>query len=905
MVDLAAWIAVTAAAGNLSMGALHVAIARAPGWRIARLAAAIALTATAYNVASLVLSVDGLSRAAYLTAGNVTYLIITVHAVCWILYAYADKDGSLARAPKAILWLIGSAVAVCAVLVLTGRLFYPGVERVNVGLANIRYHLPFTTPAAFAYGIVVTALAAFAFIRLAVRYRRNERTLGWQLGFYAAFLFCVIEQVLVAEGLLNLPSLLDFGLVLVVMPLTLHTVRRITTDARRLQLLSGYLQAEVARRTEERDEVRKALRETQEDLRDVVSSLDEIVWEADAQTLTVTSVSVGAAKLLGYPAGDDRKSSFWSRYVHPDDRERLMAEARDALKCSEVVRLEHRMVSAGGLTVWVRDSLHPLAASPWNSARLRGVMIDITESRRAHQSLIESEQRFRKIADSAPVLIWAHDEKGQLTYANKQALEYTGRSFEQLTGHGWLKPMHADDRERVLSAVMAGAASRSEYQMEFRQRRADGEFRWVLSTAVPRFAGSEYAGHIGTVVDITQLKRDHEQGVAAQKLESLGVLAGGVAHDFNNLLGSILADSEFLLSDLPDGSPVYAGIKRIEAVAVRAAEIVRELLTFAGQENFSFEPVDVSGLVREMLELLKVSISKLAVMRIDLAADLPAVRANASQLRQVVMNLITNASEALGANGGAIEVITTLIQIGADSSDRGDLAEGQYVRLEVRDTGCGMTAEIQDKIFDPFFTTKFTGRGLGLAAVQGIVRTHHGSIRLESAAGAGTRFEVLLPCTQEAAKPVVSLPLPNSTNRTTHAAETILVVDDEEMLRVAVAKMLRRERYSVLEAGDGDTALQVFRMKSAEIAVILLDMTLPGISGRRLFEELRAIRPDIRIIVTTAYTKEMAVNAVGVQQTWEFIRKPYHIADLVSMLRRADAPGRESPLKSRMQDTGT
>jgi PAS domain S-box-containing protein len=887
------------------MGALHVAIARAPGWRIARLAAAIALTAAAFNLVSLTFSLDGFSGAAYVAAGNLTYLFITIHAVCWILYAYADKDGLLSRAPKPIRWLVVSVVAVCAALAITGQFLYPEVRPVSIGLTGIRYHFPVTAPAGYIYGALVTALAVIAFVRLVLRFHRGERTLGWQLGFYVAFLFCVIEQLLVANHMVNLPSLLDFGLVLVVMPLTLHTVRRISTDARRLQLLSGYLQAEVARRTEERDEVRKALRETQEDLRDVVSSLDEIVWEADAQSLNVTSVSVGAAKLLGYPAGDDRKSSFWSRYVHPDDRERLMAEARDALKCNEVVRLEHRMVSVDGRTVWVRDSLHPLAGSPWNSARLRGVMIDITESRRAQQSLIESEQRFRKIADSAPVLIWAHDEKGQLTYANKQALEYTGRSFEQLTGHGWLKPMHADDRERVLSAVMAGAASQSEYQMEFRQRRADGEFRWVLSTAVPRFAGSEYAGHIGTVVDITQLKRDHEQGVAAQKLESLGVLAGGVAHDFNNLLGSILADSELLLSDLSDGSPVYAGIKRIEAVAIRAAEIVRELLTFAGQENFSFEPVDVSSLVREMLELLKVSISKLAVMRVDLAVELPAVRANASQIRQVVMNLITNASEALGPAGGAIEVSTRLIHIGADSPDKGDLPEGQYVRLEVNDTGCGMTREIQDRIFDPFFTTKFTGRGLGLAAVQGIVRTHHGSIRLASTVGAGTRFEVLLPCTQDAARPVVSLPAPDYITRTTPLTGTVLVVDDEEMLRLAVSKMLRRENYSVIEAGDGDMALEIFRMKSAEIAVILLDMTLPGISGRRLFEELRGIRPDIRIIITTAYTKEMAVNAVGVQQTWEFIRKPYHIADLVSLLRRVEGSGRETAVKARMQDTGT
>jgi signal transduction histidine kinase/CheY-like chemotaxis protein len=458
-------------------------------------------------------------------------------------------------------------------------------------------------------------------------------------------------------------------------------------------------------------------------------------------------------------------------------------------------------------------------------------------------------------------------------------------------GRGWMELAHADDAERVLSVVMAGVDSHREYQMEFRQRRADGEFRWVLSTAVPRFTGSEYAGHIGTVVDITQLKRDQEQGLAAQKLESLGVLAGGVAHDFNNLLGSILADSELLLADLPDGSPVHAGISRIEAVAVRAAEIVRELLTFAGQESPSFEPVDVSNLVREMLELLKVSISKHAEMRMDLAAELPAVRANASQIRQIVMNLITNASEALGQEGGVIAVSTRLVRIARDSLERGELPEGEYVRLRVSDTGCGMTREIQDKIFDPFFTTKFAGRGLGLAAVQGIVRSHRGSIHLASAPGAGTRFEILLPCAQEAAMPAPEVRLPDSVVVATPSITgRVLVVDDEEMLRIAVCKMLRKERYTVLEAGDGDAALELFRANAAEIDVVLLDMTLPGISGRKLFEALRRIRPDVRVILTTAYTKEMAANAVGTQQAWGFIRKPYHIADLIGLLRRTDAP---------------
>jgi PAS domain S-box-containing protein len=889
VVDFGAGIALTAAAGNLSMGTLHVAIARAPGWRIARLFAAIAFTAAIYNVASLILCLDGLSNAVYIAAGNGAYLIATIHAACWILYAFADRDGSLNGVPKRIQWLAVSAVILCAGLAGTGQLLYPRVGLVHVALVRETYHFPVTTPLGDVYGFLATLLAGLAFVRLAGRYRRGERNLRWQLGFYVVFLLCAIEEVLVANRMINFPSILDFGFVLVVMPLTLHIVRRIVSDARRLQLLSGHLKGEVARRTEERDEVRKALHETQEDLREVVSSLDEIVWEADAESLSVSSVSVGAARVLGYPSGDDRNSSFWPHYVHPDDRERLMAEARDAVRCHEVVRLEHRMLSADGRTLWFRDSLHPLAGTHGNPGRLRGVMTDITESRRAQQSLLESEERFRKIADSAPVLIWTRDEQGQVTYVNKQALEFHGCSLEELTGRGWMELVHADDRDRVKSVVMASVASQGEYQMEFRQRRADGEFRWMLSTAVPRFTGSEYAGHIGTVVDITQIKRDQEQGLAAQKLESLGVLAGGVAHDFNNLLGSILADSELLMADLPGSSPTYAGIKRIEAVAVRAAEIVRELLTFAGHENPSFEPVDVSSLVREMLELLKVSISKNSAIRIEMADHLPAVMANASQIRQVVMNLITNASEALGQEGGVISVSTGLDRIEITSPERGELAEGEYVRLEISDTGCGMTQEIQDRIFDPFFTTKFTGRGLGLAAVQGIVRSHRGSIRVASKPGAGTRFEIRLPCAPEALTPVPQVQVPESASRTPSVTGTVLVVDDEEMLRVAVCKMLRRKSFSVIEAGDGYAALELFRANSAKIGVILLDMTLPGMSGRKLFEELRRIRPDVRVILTTAYSEEMAANAVGSEQAWGFIRKPYHIADLVSLLQRAAA----------------
>ena len=273
---------------------------------------------------------------------------------------------------------------------------------------------------------------------------------------------------------------------------------------------------------------------------------------------------------------------------------------------------------------------------------------------------------------------------------------------------------------------------------------------WRL--VAPRFESSgAFAGYVGSCTDITELKRTQEEALARQKLESLGVLAGGIAHDFNNLLGSIVANSELVLSELPDGSPASEGVESIKNVAGRAAEIVGQMMAYAGQEDTVFEPVDLSGLLHEMLEFLKVSISKRATLKVTLPEKLPAVRANAAQLRQVVLNLITNASEALGEQEGVISVAVTQVRSGPSDSAP-NLSRGDYVRLEVSDTGCGMTEEIQSKIFDPFFTTKFAGRGMGLAAVKGIVRSHGGTINVVSAPGQGSRFEILLPCSSESAR---------------------------------------------------------------------------------------------------------------------------------------------------------
>ena len=1012
MVNPGLVIALTAAGANLSMAALHFAVSRAPGWRIARLFAGMALTAGLYNLLDSVYCIAGMSDTVYLTVGRLSYLAGTVQAVLWLVYAYSDGNGSLRTAPRPVRWVAVSALAIGLVFAATGWLLQARVSLVRVAWAGVAYYYPLTTPAGDAYGLLVLILPAAAILHLTRRYRRGERFLGWQLGLFAVVFLFAIEEVLVANRVLNFPSLLDLGFLILILPFSWQVVERVIGDARKLRDLSDHLETEVLRRTDERDQVRKALDEAERDISDLVASLDAIVWEADAPTLQVTFVSEGAKRLLGYSADQwERQSGSWHRHVHPDDRERVLASTREAVQSNRKVWLEYRMLAADGRIHWFRDYVHPVASSAARPNRLRGIIVDVTESRHAHEALLESEERFRSlfenatvgiyrttpdgrilmanpalvgflgyssleelatrnlekegfepgyprsgfrkllesqgvvtgleatwtrrdgsvvfvresaravraddgsvlyydgivedftqhkraedalreseerfrnIADTCPVIIWYGGPDRQITFLNKQAATFCGRSLEELLGSNWVEHVHPDDWARLDSTLDSAVSGQHSFQTEIRLRRHDGEYRWMLDTAVPRFVGGVFAGHVGIVVDITDLKRSQEQVLATQKLESLGVLASGIAHDFNNMLGGILAQSELALAEVPAGSSVAEEVNSIRTTALRAAEIVSQLLAYSGEERTSFEPVDLSRLVGEMLQLLGVSISKQSLLKTDLAAELPAVRANAPQIRQIVMNLVTNASEALPQGGGSITVTTARVSRDAGSISGTDLPERDYVRLEVADTGCGMNDEIQARIFDPFFTTKFAGRGLGLASVQGIVRSHGGAIKVVSAPGQGTRFEILLPCAREPAAGPSDAAAPDCAGKNEASLGTVLFVEDEATLRIPTATMLRMKGFSVLEVGDGHAAVDLFCSNEPGIGVVLLDLTLPGMGGKDVLAEVRRIRPGVKVILTTAYSEQMALSVVGGQRDWAFIRKPYGIADLARLLQ--------------------
>jgi PAS domain S-box-containing protein len=381
-------------------------------------------------------------------------------------------------------------------------------------------------------------------------------------------------------------------------------------------------------------------------------------------------------------------------------------------------------------------------------ARLRDRLEERVAERTAQ--LRESEELFRTMAEAAPVMIWTSGPDKSCTYLNRNWLEFTGRTFEQERGDGWTGGVHPEDRERCIATYSDAFDARKLFEMEYRHRRVDGEYRWLLDRGAPRISpGGDFSGYVGSCVDITDLKATHERMGAAHKLESLGVMAAGVAHDFGNLLSAILCSVDNALSEMPADSVFVNDVERIASVATHGSELVQMLMVAAGagQATTAFSPTNLASEAGKILRLISQTISKRAVVRNQLPRNLPLVLANAPQIQQIVLNLVTNASDALGDNDGSIT-------ISADQAPRDDpagrkslgLADADYVRLKVCDTGCGMSPATRSRIFDPFFSTKSMGRGLGLATVHGIVRSHGGAISVESAPGAGTTVEVWFPC---------------------------------------------------------------------------------------------------------------------------------------------------------------
>ncbi|MGE0479388.1 MAG: PAS domain S-box protein [Phycisphaerae bacterium] len=515
---------------------------------------------------------------------------------------------------------------------------------------------------------------------------------------------------------------------------------------------------------------------------------------------------------------------------------------------------------------------------------LVGFARDATERVRAEQRLREANERFESLVARMPLgyIVWAPDFR--VLEWNAAAREIFGFApTEALGRHAYDLIVGREDRlavGRMWDETVNGDGAGAVLVSNVRKSGEPITCEWFNTV----LRGPDGAVHsIATMVrDVSEPQRLQTQLRHSQKLESLGVLAGGVAHDFNNFLVSILCNASLVAERLPHDSEARRHLQKIINASRRASELTRQMLTYAGRGTFDVQPLDLNALVRELGDFLRAALARNVSLTFNLHERLPLIDADSGQIQQVVMNLLINASEAIGQKPGLVSIETATVELDARrialEFAEHNLTPGTYVRLTVMDSGCGMAPETVARIFDPFFTTKFTGRGLGLATILGIVRAHRGAIKVVSALNQGTEFAVLLPVSRQ---PAPAAPPTRSGPSSLPPGATVLVIDDEADIREVVHDILESRGAKVLVAENGARGIELFQKHVDEIGAVLLDMTMPGMSGDTVCREVHALRPGVPVILSSGYSEHEATSRFGGERFAAFVQKPYSIDALV------------------------
>jgi PAS domain S-box-containing protein len=578
------------------------------------------------------------------------------------------------------------------------------------------------------------------------------------------------------------------------------------------------------------------------------------------------------------------------------------------------------------------------AAIAIDNARLyRAAQAEITERAQTEAALRESEARFRNMADSAPVMVWVNDPSGSCTYLSRSWYEFTAQTEAQALGFGWLEVVHPEDRERIREVCRNANARREPFRLEYRLRRADGEYAWTIDVGAPRLDESgEFLGHVGSVLDIADRKRaeDEREGLVtalsdltetlearvaertaelaaanrelmaqieqrelaeqalhqAQKMESIGQLTGGVAHDFNNLLTIIIGNLETLRRHLGRNPVDPARLRRAADSAFRGAEraasLTQRLLAFSRRQPLDPKPVDANKLVSSMSDLLRRTLGERIAVEAVLAGGLWRTHADPNQLENAILNLAINARDAM-PEGGKLTIETANAYLDESYAARqAEVAPGHYVVIAITDTGAGMSKEVMAQAFEPFFTTKEMGQGtgLGLSQIYGFVKQTGGHVKIYSELGQGTTVKIYLPrllAGEDAIEAADHAPTAPADDQ----SQTVLVVEDDDDVRTHSVEILRELGYRVLEAPNGQAALEILTRRP-EVALLFTDVGLPGgMNGRQLAEEARRRRPALQVLYTTGYAKNAIVHDGRLDPGVELITKPFGYAGLAAKVR--------------------
>lgn len=520
---------------------------------------------------------------------------------------------------------------------------------------------------------------------------------------------------------------------------------------------------------------------------------------------------------------------------------------------------------------------------------------------KANRELTESEQRFRLAFESAPFGMCLMDLECVVIRVNRQFLSIVGYEEDELLGTNVNELLHPEDKETSPPVVAQQIIdSLQVISRECRYVTKSGQVRWICQTdSVVCSSDQKPLYRFRIAEDISAQKKAEEEYEKlsakvqyTQKLESLGILAGGIAHDFNNLLTAIIGNAELALDRLTPFAPVREELEQIQTVAKRAADLCKQMLAYSGRGSFVLRSINLSQLLHEMEHLLRLTVSDEIAIHFNVVGDIPPIEGDVNQVRQLFINLVTNASEAIGGNSGVITIATGVQFVDREYLDETyldeELPEGLYVYGEVSDTGCGIDGETAERLFDPFFTTKFPGRGLGLAAALGIVRGHRGAIKVYSDVGRGTTMKVLFPAITQPSEP----PLNPAAPKNPALRGTVLVVDDEPTVRNLVQRIMEKRGFRVLLAENGLKAIELFREHRDQVAIVLLDMTMPSMTGEEVFRELKRIDPNVRVVLSSGYNEEDATSRFAGTGLTGFLQKPYSPAALWQTLEDALYPGK-------------
>ena len=615
--------------------------------------------------------------------------------------------------------------------------------------------------------------------------------------------------------------------------------------------------------------------------------------------------NTAAAQLFGFESSSGEGVKAVDFYRYPDDRQQLLRTLKQEGK---VVGKEIEVVGCDGVSFWISLSMSLITFE--SEPALFSAFMDITDQKsiekRLEEQVSERTSELEKTRDELQSTLdnmldtyYRLSSGGTVVWASRSVYSLLGYALEEVAGLP-LQALWVDSCgfAHSVTAIRENGGVLMNHKIQLKHR--DGHLIWSsISAHLIIDQQGEVIGIEGVVRDIslqveaeTQKQEMEKKMAHVQRLESLGVLAGGIAHDFNNILAGIMGNAELAGMNMKERLPADKELENIVSSSIRAADLCRHMLAYSGQGSLVKKQINLSTLVEETVQLIDVSISKDVSLTFDLQTQLPIILADNTQMQQIVMNLITNASEAIGdKKGGKIQVVTGSLYADREVLDSPFLEEkrppGEYVFLEVSDNGCGMDEATLNRMFDPFFTTKFTGRGLGMSATLGIVRSHGGALQVESAPEKGARFRVLFPVSSEAVNDKHLADATAGGLKLCERALTVLVIDDEVMVRAIFEKMLRKMGCQVLLACDGEEGVQCYSEHRDRIDAVLLDMTMPRMGGKEALVRLREMDIKAPVIVCSGYSNENVMPQFEQVQPEAFLQKPFSLQSLYTVLRQS------------------